>query len=442
MRGQGYVLFLRGPSLYFLGNALNQVFPLLLLPVLTRYLEPAAYGVATLFLGAMQMSSLLVGLGGHAAVTRAYHDVARDTLRRHVGSLFVIMAVTLVLLLVPALAWPEALGRVLGVPASLVPVVPVAGAATFVSMTNLALWQAEQRPIPYVTYGVARAAAYFAGAMVLVVGAGLSWEGMVGAQVGSALAFAVASLIILARRGYLGRAWGMAEVRDILRFAGPLIPHQLARFGQNWADRFVLAGMLGLEAAGIYAVAASLARVMDMAVESYAKAWTPHVYAVMKDAGPRARIRLVRQSYLYMAMIAALAALSWLVIPLAVPVLLGPRFQAAAAFVPPLLLAGMLDGWFRAFTVYALNARRTELTSAATVGGAVVQVGLLVPLIERLGIAGAAWALVIGAAVTLAISIWVCWRYQPMPWLAALGRPTIADAGERKSRSEGGADRL
>jgi O-antigen/teichoic acid export membrane protein len=422
MTGRAYVHFLRGPSVYFLGSGLNQIFPLLLLPILTRYLDPAAYGVAALFMGAVQMSSLVVGFGGHAAVARAYHEFPRATIHRYVGSLFVMLAATLVVALVPALIWRDALGGALGLPAGLIAVVPVTASATFVSLTNLALWQAEQRPVPYVAYATARAAAYFVGALILVVGAGLSWQGMVGAQIGTALVFAGVSVAILVRRGYLGRAWGRAEARHILRFAGPLIPHQIARFGQNWADRFFLVGLLGLEAAGLYAVAASLARVMDMAVDSYAKAWTPHVYAAMKRGGETARIRLVRQSYLYMAMIAALALLSWLVIPPLAPILLGPGFQAAVGYVPPLLLAGLLDGWFRAFAVYTLNAKRTELTSAATMAGAMVQVALLVPLIGRFGVAGAAWAMVVGAAVTLAVGVWACRRVQPMPWFAALKR--------------------
>jgi O-antigen/teichoic acid export membrane protein len=68
----------RVASVYTVAQVLNALIPLLLLPILTRHMDTAEYGVATLFATLVALTNIVVGLSLHGAIQRAYFDDAVD----------------------------------------------------------------------------------------------------------------------------------------------------------------------------------------------------------------------------------------------------------------------------------------------------------------------------------------------------------------------------
>ena len=89
---------LRQTQLYGVVNGLNAGIPLLLVPVLTRYLSPTDYALLLLFELTVGLIRPLVGLGTIAAVKRRYFDQEKIDLASYLTSALVLPGVAFVLL--------------------------------------------------------------------------------------------------------------------------------------------------------------------------------------------------------------------------------------------------------------------------------------------------------------------------------------------------------
>ena len=67
---------------YTLANVINSAIPFLLLPVLTRVLAPAEYGVVTMFATVVSVLTAFTGLSIHGAVSVRHFDADTDHPRR------------------------------------------------------------------------------------------------------------------------------------------------------------------------------------------------------------------------------------------------------------------------------------------------------------------------------------------------------------------------
>ena len=60
--------------IYLFSNVLNASIPLLLLPILTRYLSPSDYGVVAMFQMVLAVFGALAGLSVFGAANRQYYE--------------------------------------------------------------------------------------------------------------------------------------------------------------------------------------------------------------------------------------------------------------------------------------------------------------------------------------------------------------------------------
>src|SRR3954471_13449438 len=77
-------------AIYTSANVLAAAVPFLLLPILTRALEPEQYGQVVLFFMLITMCSSVSGLSVHSAVAVRWLDAERGDPRRYTGSALVI----------------------------------------------------------------------------------------------------------------------------------------------------------------------------------------------------------------------------------------------------------------------------------------------------------------------------------------------------------------
>ncbi|HVL01538.1 MAG TPA: oligosaccharide flippase family protein, partial [Dongiaceae bacterium] len=90
-----------GVGIYLIASVINAAIPFLLLPVLTRYLEPAEYGEVAVFQVWVSMIGALCGLSVHGAAGRKYYDFDEGS-ENHLGE-FIVACVCLLVLSTAAL---------------------------------------------------------------------------------------------------------------------------------------------------------------------------------------------------------------------------------------------------------------------------------------------------------------------------------------------------
>ncbi len=74
IKGQRTDSLLSGSTIYVVSNVFNAAIPFVLLPVLTRYLAPAEYGLVGMFLLTLTLLGAFTRLSVHGTVNRKYFD--------------------------------------------------------------------------------------------------------------------------------------------------------------------------------------------------------------------------------------------------------------------------------------------------------------------------------------------------------------------------------
>jgi len=388
---------------YQVADVISKLTAVLLLPVYTRYIHPAGYGVVELLANGVILVSILVRFGMIEAFLRFYFTDAdpgrRDALvRRTAGFLFV--ATSVVAIVLAAFAGPLST-LVLSHRDTATFLIAVLGVWSF---TNLelayGLLRVDERLRTYAIASVSNVVLTIAGSVVLVVGFGDGPRGLLGANYG------VSTVILLAlwwtmRRRLAPRRAGVERLRILLRFGLPTVPAEASVYALSIVDRYYLYHGRGQAVAGLYSIAVKLAGSVAFIVRAFQYAWPPLAYSITSDAQAARFYGLVTTYYLLISgwVVAALTLLSRWVLR----ILAAPEYAGAHRALPWLALGWALYGLWVIFLVVAGRAQVTMRTFPAAIAGLVVNVVLLVGLVGPLGLAGAGIALCGAYAVMLAV---------------------------------------
>jgi O-antigen/teichoic acid export membrane protein len=403
---------------YQVADVVSKFIAVLLLPVYTRYIDPAGYGVVELLANGVIFISILVRFGIIEAFLRYYFvdddQARRDALvRRAVG--FLLVATTIACAALAAASAP--LSRiVLGNNDQSTFLVAVLGLWAF---TNLELaygvLRVDERLRAYATASVINVLFTVAASVVLVVGLG---QGPRGLLLGN---YGVSTLVLFAlwwtmrdrlaprRRAPhpLHRA-GTERMAQLLRFGLPTVPAEASVYALSIVDRYYIYHHRSQALAGLYSIAIKLAGAVAFIVRAFQYAWPPLAYSVSDDAEAARLYGLVTTYYLLVSgwAVAGLALLGRWVLRL----LTAPSYYGAHTALPWVALGWALYGLWVVFLVIAGRANVTTRNFPAALAGLVANIVLLVTLVPPLGIAGAGVALC-GAYVVMLVIMHLLTRH-------------------------------
>jgi O-antigen/teichoic acid export membrane protein len=407
---------------YSAANVLVAAFPLLLLPILTRLLSPHDYGVVALFMAATSFLSLVIGLGVQGLVQVEYHRLERADNARLVTACLVIAGASLAgVVLLLLLAWPW-LADAAGVPLRWMLVAAALAAMQFLVALRLVVLQAQKRSRGYAAVQLAQALLAAVLSIALIALAGMAWEGRVAGLVVAAALLAAIGLVGLHRDGLLAARTEGRFVRMAGRYGVTLIPHVFGGLALAISDQVVVAAVLGTDAAGLFAVALSIAGAVKVVTIAINRAVAPWIYEHLPMDAATGR-RVVRLTWAYFAIVTVASIAFGLLAPAVVAWLVGPSFAASGRYVLVLAIGFGLGGMYFTVANFVFHAGATARLAAVTATAGVVNVVLAVLLIGRYGLAGAGY----GFAVAQALLLIGTWRLAhhvcPMPWFTALRAP-------------------
>jgi O-antigen/teichoic acid export membrane protein len=414
---------LRSAVVYATANVLSSAIPFVLLPVLTRVLSPADFGMVAMFSVVQVILLPLTGLSTKHAVAAHFFSPGGGDVTRFLTTCLILTAVSSASVALLLLPFRAVLVSITQLPAGWLWVALVAAAAQFVILLTLALWQARGNAVRFGVFQVLQIATNVGLSLLFVLSLGLGWEGRVLGQVGSLVLFAALGVLLLWLRSDLGWPPRADHAREALAFGLPLVPHGLTLAVAMVADRFLVSGMLSVEQTGLYTAALQISMVLTLAVQAFNRAYQPWLLGGLQLDSPAFRRRAVQGSYLYFLFLAAAAAVIGLAAPLIVDILLGEQFHPAAAFIPFLAFGVAFDGMYNVVANYLILSRRTAWLSFANMTAAALHIAAGVLLIRRNGTVGAAQAFVLAQAILFLFTWWLACRAYAMPWRSAFGLP-------------------
>jgi len=390
---------------YQLADVVSKLIAVLLLPVYTRYIDPAGYGVVELLANGVILISIVIRLGIIEAFLRFYfldEDAGRrDALVRRTFA-FLLIATTVTAAASAAFASP--LSRlVLDHRDTATFDVAVLGLWTF---TNLelayGLLRVDERLRTYAIASLSNVLVTVAASVVLVVGLGDGPRGLLLAN------YATSAVVLLVlwwtmRHRLAPRPGGRGRLplAGLLRFGLPTVPAEASVYALSIVDRYYIYHDRSQALAGLYSIAIKLAGAVAFIVRAFQYAWPPLAYSVRDDAQAARLFGLVTTYYLFVA--------GWVVVGLALlgrwalALLAAPEYAGAYRALPWVALGWAMYGLWVVFLVIAGRARVTMRNFPASLAGLAANVVLILVLVRPLGIAGAGIALCGAYVVMLSV---------------------------------------
>lgn len=392
---------LAGGAAYQSASLVSAALALITLPLYTRKLTPADFGLAETLLTFIILASIVLRAGLGEAFVRAWYqrETAEDRAALTRTALAgVVAATTAAALLCLAGAGPVSELLLAREDPQLFRVA-VLGLWAFTNLEMAyALLRVQEARRTYLRASLANVLLTVALTVTLVV---VLDQGAPGYLAGNYGASAVILLAVWWSQRTVIRGPGprFAVPGPLLRFGIPTVPAEAAVFALNVVDRAYLLRSQGAASAGLYALAVKLSTIVIVTVRAFQLAWPPLAYSVKDDDEAGRLYAVVCTWYVVVTglVVAGLTLLGrWLV-----DLLAAPQFASAYQALPWVSLGWSMYGLLLLLVTVGGRAGVTTRNFPAAALGLGANMVALVLLVPSMGIAGAGIALCAAYAVML-----------------------------------------
>jgi len=409
--------FLKNSVIYAGGDIVNKAVPFLMLPILTRYLTPEDYGLMASFLSLVAFLSIFIGLSVHGAVNVNFFKLSSEKLRVYIVNAILLLCISTSVVFAIVLLFDTPISERLLLDKEWIYIAVVVSLSQFITTLNLTLWIAEEKPKPYAIYQLLQTVLITLLSLVLIVGYEFDWRGQVLAFIIGTVSFAMLSLLMMKQRNYFKLEYNREDMKDLLSFGLPLVPHQLGGWLSTNADKLLLITMVGATSTGLFTVGYQIGMMMGIVVTALNKAWSPYLYKKLSSNPTISeKIKIVKFTYLYFIAIIVLVIILDFISTLIFKYMLDESFASSQEFVIYILVAYGFSGMYFMVGNYILYEKKTKLLASITLSVAIIQVVLSYLFINMNGAIGVAYSSAISFAMTFILVFIFSHRVYPMPW--------------------------
>jgi len=406
--------------IYGIGFLISRAVGFVMLPVYTRFLTPADYGILQLIELTFEIVIIVAGARLASGIFHFFHKARDDRERSAVltTTLALMFASYVVVTSLVFVAAPAISGLVFRSRdhADLIRIAAVGLAFQSLLLVPMAYFQVRERSHHYVLANTVKMVIQLSLNIVTVVGLHMGARGvLIATLVGNAVVGTWLAGWMLKELGFVLSG---AVARSVFVFSLPLVAMQFATFVSTYGDRFFLQRAFpsaadGDAAVGIYGLAYQFGFLLNsVGFYPFYNIWEPMRFEIAKHAD---RDRLYSRGFLYFNLVyLTIGLVIGLMVFDLLRIVAAPAFVAAATMAPVVMLAYVLQGWTDIQNIGLLITERTSLLSLANwVAAGVALLGYLL-LIPRFHGMGAAVATVLSFAVRHALVLSLSQRYWPV----------------------------
>ncbi len=392
---------------YTFANMIEALAPLILIPYLTRTLTVYDYGLWTVFQSCVAVLVPLIGLGYKDAIRMYYLHLTQKEFGGLLTSATVIILSLTVCAVVMVWVSHDALEQWLHLPSA--GLLAMIGAAAFYSFFYMAMATcqfAHERRVFIIVQSVQTGVSLLS--TVAFIYSGFGWEGCVYGKLIGLAAACVVSAFFLATRFHWCRplAISYAYIRTLAVFGAQYLPYGLLFVVVPLTNRLLIAHMSDMESVGLYALGESFSMALNLVIVGFMFAWQPWLFRKLAghDADGMHSVRLSCTLFVVGLPLSGvvLTGMSYI----AAPILLGPNFQGATAYVFAMMMAAAASGYVLLAHSFLHYHRRVGVMSLCALLAMVSNGVVSMWLIAEMGPVGAGWGAAIcymGAALLAAI---------------------------------------
>ena len=188
-------------------------------------------------------------------------------------------------------------------------------------------------------------------------------------------------------------------IKQMLRYSIPFIPTACAWWINTAADRYIIIGICGVAANGLYSMGNKLPSMLTLVTSVFQQAWQiSGIKEYDKEDYPQFYSKIYCS---YVSLIGIGCSFLIFASPLIGKILFKNAFYEAWKFTPYLLIGTLFSGISGILAALFNAAKKNGLLSISTIFGAVINVAMNFILVKRIG--------PIGAAIATAVSFGIVW---------------------------------
>jgi len=392
-----------------LEKATQNMVGLILLPIFAIYLSPEDFGILSMFALVATFLGLLYNPGTISAAVRLYFDTKDEQRQKEI---FASTFAFFLLLPIPFSLAIFILGnRLFGLVFAEFSFMPYGFLGVLLAFFSQPkrIW-AEYMIVKYkvVKLAITTFIPFVLGSavsLVCIVWLGMGVDGRVTGMFVAPLALFIVAVITLHR--YTGGRVRFTTMVEVVRFGLPLVGAIWAYTILQYTGSYLLERYMGLAEVGIYNIAYRLAGIPMFITLGFRQMWNPIFYENMQTGNYRVITRLMS---LFILLFTLLCGVTILFAKEVVLLLFDQRYHEAIPVitwvVPGVFFLGLLP-LSNAFLGYA---KKFGLTSRIALAAGIANIILCILLIPRMGIPGAALALIVSYAIYFSGGIIYCYR--------------------------------
>jgi len=420
---------LKHSFIYFLGTTFRYGISIFMLPIYTRYLTPAEYGINELVSMTIEVISIFIGAGLLLCVARFYYDTNNQNERNEIISSLLILILSIygasLFILVP---FSEQLSLLIFKTEKyksyfyLMFITLFFQSGLTIALTFI---RVRQNSILYVCLNLGYFISQVSLNIYYVAYRKLGVLGIIYSTLISSLIFGIGLIIWMFKN--VGFHFSFIKAKQFFRYGFPMVGTNIGAFIITFSDHYFINTFATLKEVGIYSLAYKFGFVLSAFVAGpFFAIWGPLRFEI---ASSRNANRLYYQYFTYFCILLITAGLFIsLFAKDLLRIICDPRYFDAYRFIPLIILAYIFQGLTYFVNLGILLKKRTEYTTISSWIAVLVCLGLNFLLIPRFGAYGAAIATFITFAIRLLLTWIFAERLHPIgyPWNKSLKLIAIA----------------
>ena len=387
--------FFKDSFLYSLATLFTKGLGFIMLPIYTRYLSQAEYGVFDYLVSIGSIVSIIATLEITQGIMRYVSEGQQD---KNVLKAYVSTSVWFTLIVYGAVVtaffvFSEEIALFLLDDVEKKNLIQIASlyfcSNSIVYLFNV-IFRAQLKAKLAVVFSLITAVlvASFSLFALLILKSGI--EGVFYAQLAASLIIILLSMINQSQ--YLSFMFDGQILKQLLSFSLPLVPSSLCIVVSLNADRLMIKEILNIEAVAIYGVAARVASVVLMLLIGFQSALTPLIYRNYKRKNTP--LEILKLLYIYLALtVCSILFLSLFSEPI-INLVAGEEYMLATTVIPTLALAAFISSMYLFFPGLSLY-KKTAIIAKISIISALLNLPLNYIFIQIFGIVGAAMSTLI-----------------------------------------------
>lgn len=394
-------------------SILNRSVPFLLLPILTKYLSPADYGMVSLFSILTLTLMPIIGLNSNTIMLQRYFKSSEIERQQLISSSYAVMILVASIVMLMALLFSGELTSWLKLPLNWLLLAVLAALMGMIFTMFTTLLQIRQEVS---RFGLAQLSQTIMNAglsLLFVVVLGYGWQGRLSGIMVASCAMMLYSVYMNLNRGDIRVPMLLKpeNMPHIVQNGLLLLPSSFAGAATAMSDRFLLAPKVSLKELGIYSAAIMICQILDVLYNAIGMAYMPIFFEKYHAESRGERRKAVLSSYAIVCLYLILASLFAIVAPYIVEIMLNERYHSASVFLGWIAFGYAMMASGSLLSNHIIAMENNSLVTAISVVMLVAAVSINYFMIGINGAKGASQALFLSGSFFLVINAFFSFKY-------------------------------